>query len=740
MRRTIDMVDTQLLKNLKKDYECKCTKTGMVFDKKHPEKKIYPTINCPLIPCGFDIESYKQYMYIWTFSICDLTIIGYTWDDFKHLLSMLKEAYALGAKVKTVKHRDKTTSEKHKAPKVLPIFIHNIKYEWAFMRKELNVSTEPFYFDKKQRNPLNVLVDESFLFIDSFKLFPMSLEEVAKAYTKTQKTHDLDFTVPRNINDAKNLSDKELDYCCNDTKILVELAKYVFDKYFIPYNKLPFTQNQMVKLIVKDSFKQELAKMTKDDKDKYVKELKRLTLSQEEYKLGRRDAFRGGACNSCFGETKDGEEIEYHDLTSAYCGSICHDYYPMSAPSKPSMPIYAMDNDIIDYYCSRFCCQMRVKFYNLRMKGDKFFKYESYHNIVPYLPNGSEPKTKEEENLANDSVLVDSANHVWKAACIMVSLLEIDWNIYKQVYAWDKVEVIDFMFETRGDLPDYVKLAALRLYGNKSLLKKAGKTDIPDYFSAKTLVSNVFGAMVQKLDDDLVNGPEKEWLQAVLDSILKPLWGVYVAAHTRRKLVNAILAIGGKYWMYNDTDSIYNVKNIKVTTKVFIDYNNRTRLKNAILCDKYGLDYNLYDDLGCWDNENRRNLSIKHFKTLGPKQYIYFYTDDKHPHGAWKIVLAGISEEYFWQAYAEKYPVCKISDKENEIKRIFDFFEKSTKISYKRNKMVFVEDTTDIINGMEVHCNTGAIIEENPINGTIGTLSEAVAMVAMTDDMDDTRS
>ena len=733
MRRTINMVDTKLLKNLKKDYEFKCTKTGFKNTK---------VVNAAIIPCGFDIESYKQYMYIWTFSICDLTIIGYTWEDFRHLLNMLKEAFDLGIKVKETKHRDGTVSKKTKAPKVLFIFIHNLKYEWSFMHDEIKITEKPFYFDKSEKNPLNAFIEDSFILVDSYKLFPMSLEEVAKAYTKTQKTHDLDYSKPRNIDDAKNLSDKELDYCCNDTKILVELAAFVFNTYFLPYGKMPYTQNQMVKLVIKDSFNQEMAKVTKEEKADYIKMLNRLTLNQAQYKLGRRDAFRGGSCASSYAETEVNDEIEYHDLTSAYCASICHDYYPMSAPSKPSMPIYAMDDDIIDYYCSRFCCQMRVKIYGLISKGDKFFKYETYHNVVPYMPDGSAPRkgNREDRKIINRSIEVDQANHIWKAACIVTSLTEIDWSIYKKIYSWDKIEVLDFMYETRGDLPDYIKKAALNLYGKKSKLKKEGKTSSSEYISAKTLVSNVFGAMVQQVDKELVEGSEKAWLHNMLDQILKPLWGVYVAAHTRRKLVNTILALGKDYWLYSDTDSIYNIKNIHKTTKVFIDYDNRTRLKNAILCDKYGLDYKIYDDLGCWDNENRRHLSIKRFKTLGPKQYIYFYTDDKNKGGAWKIVLAGISEEYFWEAYAKEHPVCKIADKETEINRILDFFEKSTKITYKRNRMIFKHDTTDIVNGEKVYCKDGAVIEESTIEGTIGTVSEAVAMLALADEMDDTRS
>ena len=93
---------------------------GVEFKKLYAGKTL---TYCGLLPCGFDIEAYKQYQYIWTLTIKDITIIGYTKEEFKTLLNMIKEVLHLGREKKTVKHRNGSKEDMFKAPKVITIFI-----------------------------------------------------------------------------------------------------------------------------------------------------------------------------------------------------------------------------------------------------------------------------------------------------------------------------------------------------------------------------------------------------------------------------------------------------------------------------------------------------------------------------------------------------------------------------------------------------------------------------------------
>ena len=225
MKRTvfIEEMSSEILLGEVGEYDSITTYTG---------DKAYPQLDCALVPCGFDIEAYKQFMYIWTFTVKELTIVGYTWEDFLSLMRLFKDTFKLGKRlVKTVKHRDGTVEDKYTKPYVFPVYIHNLKYEYAFMKHILTLSGETFFMDKGKKNPLYLIHDESILFIDSLKVYNMSLEEVAHSFCKTQKSHDLDYSKPRNIYDAMTLSEKELDYCVRDTQILSELMQYTFDKY-----------------------------------------------------------------------------------------------------------------------------------------------------------------------------------------------------------------------------------------------------------------------------------------------------------------------------------------------------------------------------------------------------------------------------------------------------------------------------------------------------------------------------
>lgn len=688
----------------------------------HTGDKKYKVINLALVPCGFDIECYKQYMYIWTLTIRELTIIGYTWDEFKMTMKTIQKGLDLFRERKTVKHRDGTEEEKCKAAKLLPIYIHNFKYEWSFMRSQINVTSDIFFMDAGKRDPMYFIMDDAFWFIDSYKVYPLKLEEVAKCYCKTRKTHDLDYDKPRNIDDAKALTEKELDYCCNDTIILSELMQHTFDSYLIPYGRMPMTQNQIIKSIINSSYKDELDSMIEKEQKDFVARLKRLSLTQDQYKLIRRDGFRGGYVNSS--ECDCDLPVGYGDLTSAYCTAIIHEEFPMT---KYMLRKDARTIDDLDYYADKFCCQMRLKIYGLRSSGDKLVKLENTSNVIRYLPDGRDPETNEEKRLARRSILSTNSGRIFEAGCIVVSITDVDWKLYKKVYEWDKIEILEVQTAVRGPLPDYIKKAAIRLYGKKAQLKKAGIRG-SEYFSAKTLVSNIFGAMVQRRETSLVNGKESDWWAKTLDSQLKAQWGVYVTAHVRKTLVETILAIGKDHWLYSDTDSIYYLLDDK-SKKVMEEHNARMKVKNAIMCKEYGLDYKIFDDLGCWDDDGKH---IKRFKTIGPKAYLYITEKDEL-----KLVLAGIPEEFFWKAYSEKYPVWNIKDKEKAIDSVFAFFEPKTEIKYTQRHLKFVENTDDIINGMPVHCDTGCYIDEKDICGPLSDIQEIVAFRSIAQDQAD---
>lgn len=730
---TIDTVDTIKLAKLLKNVEFKSTWAGQTC------------VKAALVPCGFDIEATENFMYIWTFTIKYVTIIGYTWDDFRKLLEMLKTVLGLGKRTKEVTHRkdDKNgkwkagdITEETSAPYVLPIFIHNLIYEYSFMRSEF-LFNDVFFLDKPkkktledgtvvelpQRNPL-YLLDDHFFYIDSYKVCPKSLEKVALAFCDThKKTGDLDYSVERNTEDAKHLTKEELDYCICDTRILSEFAQVVFDKYFIPYGKLPLTQNQ----IVESAIHRQYLKMDTKEKEKMNKYLNSISLTQHQYALIRRDGFRGGKVGSS--QRHVAGRIIYGDANSFYGSSILHGYYPITEFRDITDRVKNYE-DMIPHLAIK-CCAMRLKFYNLRVKH-KWLTYDGLRQVVRYMPDGSKPRRDEKDKvLEEDAKVLDESvetskhngDKILSAKCITTSLTEIDFELYQKIYDWEKFEILEFQTAQRGELPQYILDAMIEFYKAKAEKKKAGIRG-PEYEATKVLVSNVFGAMIKKISTELLEGSEYDWWEATLDKELKPQWGVWISAHCRKTLIDLIIELGQRAWLYSDTDSLYILAEYGEDC-IIEAYNSEQRARNKAICEKYGLDYNIFDDLGCFEDDGKE---IVHFKTLGPKSYMYMTSD-----GHFEFVMSGMPEKFFWDAYDATH-------KKRTEKEVFDFFSKDTEITYVRKKIIFVdEEQTKEINGMMMTSKSGAIIKPDIIHGTLSTIATRVALEGMMDELEDYR-
>lgn len=99
-------------------------------------------------------------------------------------------------------------------------------------------------------------------------------------------------------------------------------------------------------------------------------------------------------------------------------------------------------------------------------------------------------------------------------------------------------------------------------------------------------------------------------------AFLLPQWGIYVCAYSRSRILSAIYSIG-KDACYSDTDSI---KYIGDHSEYFDTVNKKTRETMRKVCDMYNLDYDLFYDLGSFEQEyNGKEVQAKF---LGAKRYI----------------------------------------------------------------------------------------------------------------------
>ena len=120
------------------------------------------------IPAAFDIETTSwevkdtklAAMYIWQFGIDDLVTYGRTWDEFLDFLDEIKKIFNLSENLR------------------LRVYVHNLAYEWQFIRKMIKWKT---VFLVDTRKPVYALSDYDIEFRCSLLLSGgKSLAAVAK--------------------------------------------------------------------------------------------------------------------------------------------------------------------------------------------------------------------------------------------------------------------------------------------------------------------------------------------------------------------------------------------------------------------------------------------------------------------------------------------------------------------------------------------------------------------------------
>lgn len=641
-----------------------------------------------LIPMGFDIETTNDdktesaYMYIWQFAINSNVIFGTNWNEFIQLNKRIKRVLNLNKENKLI------------------IFIHNLKYEWQFMRKHLtqNFITKPFLLD--DRSPGSVILDECIEYRDSLLLSQVSLEETAKTYCKTQKLPDFDYNIKRNKEYAKQMTDRELEYCANDVIILCEYYKYYIENVVKINNFFPLTQTSIVRNKIKSEFKKgtytiEYEKFDKNGKLKKHKKTKNknkdlmhklFPRNKESYDIIMNYLYRGGythANSENVGSIH--KDVLHIDFTSSYPAVLLHDYYPMSSFER---------TEFNEEYLFTKCCILKVRFTNIKAKSS--ITFDSISKAYEYDKKST----------------IDDNGRLYKSKDYTVYLTELDFDIYKNIYKWDNMEILETWIADRGDLPDYVTRVVIEAYKEKSKIKKYGDSKGKDkikYEYFKRFVNSIYGCMCTKIndieilyenDEYLTVSSDKNWYEIVDGSILSPYWGIWCTAHARHNLFDLLIKLVDKnlthLYLYSDTDSHFTLRHEFIENYIN-DWNKKIEKINK----KYD---ELLSDLGEFDREHKQGIT--RFKTLGAKRYL-LETYDKENNLTIEATIAGLPKTTKIERNGQIEKVCKFENVANNRKidafnlfnnhMIFDEYEASKNIC-KYNDTI----TTTNINGEQM--------------------------------------
>ena len=574
------------------------------------------------IPCAFDIETTSMvingekfaFSYIWQFGIgLDKVFYGRTWTELLDFLSDISEHLQLNES------------------KRLVIYVHNLGYEFQFMRKYFNWVN---IFAIDERKPIKAICDLGIEFRDSYILSGYSLANTAKNLVnhKIEKLiGDLDYSLIRHT--ETELTEQELKYCENDILIILAYIDEQISQYK-DITKIPMTNTGRVRSYVRNNCYYDNTNHRKSNKGKYTryrKIMSDLTLDIKSY-LQLKTAFMGGFTHSnphLTGITLD--NVGSIDLTSSYPSVMCAEKYPMSRPKELNPKSYDELKELMKVYC----IVLDVKYVGLK----NTLGYESYISE-------SKCKSIKGANINN--------GRIWEADEIEITLTDVDITIIENVYTWDKIALKNVRGFRKGYLPKPIIESILNLYQDKTTLKGVQGKET-EYLLSKGMLNSVYGMCVtdivkdNAIYDDADNwGFEKVNIDEEIEKynesknrFLYYAWGIWVTAYARRNLWTGILAVGKDY-IYSDTDSIkaLNYENHKPYVEA---YNKNVLAKLYKMCDELDFDPSLLKPktikgeskpLGIWEFEG----NYDRFKTLGAKRYLVQEKD------SYTLTVAGLSK------------------------------------------------------------------------------------------------
>ena len=570
-------------------------------------------------PNSFDIETSSYYingqkcanMYMWETRLSNHKFKGRTWAEFVELINEISNLLETSINRRLV------------------IYVHNLAYEFQFMRKFFS-----WYkiFSLSNRKVIYAITDEGIEFRCSYILSGYSLEYIGNNLLFKHKVKklvgDLDYKLIRH--NKTIITDKEWGYLDNDCEIVVAYISELLDKYENVSN-LPLTKTSVVRNLCRERCFREKGKKSDKKRRNYSRLIKSLTLTADEYEQLKK-AFQGGYTHgSNLKINKVFENVDSYDFTSSYPFVMCSEKFPMES----SCIINSSSIDFIKKASNNYCCLFDIKFKNL---NDNFY-FEHYIS-------SSRCKIKGRRMVDNGRVVF--------ADELETTITEQDLDIILQTYTFDDVEITNLRLYRKAYLPYDIINFILDLYEDKTKFKDVEGKEI-EYMGSKENINSMYGMAVTDIvrdeityDNNLGWGCEKADIENSINSynnssnrFLFYPWGVWVTAYARHNLWEAIIKLKDDY-LYSDTDSV-KIKNSKKYSNFFNDYNKKVVEKLSIMCDFYRIDIRRtypktikgeYKILGIWDFDG----SYKKFKTLGAKRYMYECKD------GWKLTVAGLGK------------------------------------------------------------------------------------------------
>jgi len=566
---------------------------------------------------AFDIETTyikeidQSVMYIWQWQFGpDVSVVGRTWWEFKRFLRALKDQMEENER--------------------LVVYVHNLSFEFQFLSGILEFAPEDV-FAVDHRKVLKATYDGWLEFRCSYLQTNMSLRSFCEKMGVKNYKLKMDYNKRRYW--YTELSPKEMAYCLNDVRGLVEAIQKEMDRDGDNLYTIPLTSTGYARRDAKKAMRTVSRNYIQNQVPSY-----RL------YQL-LHDAFRGGNTHaSRYYSNQIIKKAKGKDKSSSYPDDICNKRYPVSkfifkedlTQDQIEELIFKKDKAIL----------IRCTLIDVKLKDDLI--------PVPYIPVS---KCKGILHGVYDNGRVLEAKVIYNLA-----INDLDYRIIKDQYDFTLIP-IEVAYARYGKLPPAYVNTVIEYYKNKTLLKNKPSDDEHDedfydllYNKFKNLLNSLYGLMAQnpvKIDikyvdelelfaDDPEADPEEILEKNNKKAFLLYQWGVWVCSWGRFELqkgIDNIMYSGTGDFLYCDTDSCKYIGDVD-----WEPLNNEIRKESekngAWAVDQEGNKHYM----GVWEDDGE----YLEFKTMGAKKYAYVCEELNEKTGKMEdklhITIAGVNK------------------------------------------------------------------------------------------------
>lgn len=548
---------------------------------------------------SFKINDEKQaILYLGAIDIKHNILYFRTWQELIIILEKLTEYLELYDKKRII------------------IYVHNLSYEFQFMRKW-------FVWDKifalEERKVVYAIM-AGIEFRCSYILTGYSLKSLAIINKLPVEKLDEEFDYYKIRTPITTLSD-EYDYLCNDVEIIIYYIEKLLEQE-INIGYIPITKTAYVRRYTKKKCKS----------ISYRKLMENLTLTPEIYE-DLKKAFSGGFTHAnMYSSRKIIKNVDSFDFISSYPYVIVSEKFPMSKGTTINNPSEEKVQECIRYYC----CLITIEYTKLEAK--------------PFMET---PLSQSKCDIEGEKH-INNGRIIYADKCRTV-ITEQDYNTVEDFYNYESARIDKITYFYKQYLPKEFIESVLKLYEDKTKLKGIEERE-NEYMTAKEMLNSEYGMMVTDImRDEIIY--EDDWesstpsIEEAIDKYNKSKsrflyypWGVWVTAYARRNLFRTIYKVNSDF-VYADTDSI-KITNSHKYKDILDEYNKEVilKLEKAMKYHNLSLDLirpknskNEEKTMGLWEHD----ATYGYFKTLGAKRYAYITEK-----GEFSITVSGINKLY----------------------------------------------------------------------------------------------